>query len=298
MLVLLDRSRSMVQPAVSVDRFTPAVAAIRALVTPLEQRVKFGLALFPSPDVTGAESICATAKLAVRPWTGTATAISSALEGVPAELVGGSTPTAEALRAAAEMLVDYSGSRYVLLVTDGAPNCDATLDAATCTCTSPRQGDCSGAPLVDGGVPGRVTPELCLDDAGAVAAVQALAAQGIGTFVVGYDATGFEPVLDAMAAAGGTARRTYFPVSDGASLDLAFREASAFVVSCTFELTEAPESVRYVSVAVDGTRLRPEQDYVLSAPTTVALTRDACAKVSDGLPHDIVVVRECAPVVE
>jgi len=291
-LIVLDRSRSMYVPP--VDRWDPAVTAITSLTVSLDAQIRFGLMEFPSPSVSGVQGQCATGDMIVPPDLHTAGAIATALSGDPATKVGGGTPTAATLDAARQALAGLPGTSYVLLVTDGAPNCNATLDSQTCTCTSARTSDCSGAP-VDGGLAGRKTPELCLDDDATVAAITALSAAGVHTFVIGYDTTDFDATLDRMAAAGGTARSTYYPVSDGAALESAFQSISGFVVSCTFELGVPPADARYVSVSIDGHRVREGTGWQLVGSRVVELVGDTCASVSDGKPHDILIVRECEP---
>jgi hypothetical protein len=295
-LIVLDRSRSMYVPP--VDRWTPAVSAITNLTQGLDARVRFGLMEFPSPLVLTSAKICAPGEVLVPPDLHTAGAIATELAGDPTTKVGGATPTAVALDGAKTALAALPGTSYVLLVTDGAPNCNAALDSQTCTCTSARAADCTGAATVDGGLTGRKTPELCLDDDATVAAITSLASAGIHTFVIGYDTTDFASTLDRMAAAGATASTTYFPVSDGAGLASAFQSISAYVVSCTYELATPPKDARYVSVSVDGKRVARGAGWQLQGDRVVALVGDTCARVSDGKPHDILVVRECTPVLQ
>lgn len=295
-LIVLDRSHSMYLPP--VDRWTPAVAAITDLTKGLDAQVRFGLMEFPSPLVQASAQICAPGAVLVPPDLHTGAAIAAELAGDPATKVGGATPTAVALDGARTALAALPGTSYVLLVTDGAPNCNVTLDSQTCTCTSARATDCTGAATVDGGPTGRKTPELCLDDDATVAAITALASAGIHTFVIGYDTTDFASTLNRMAAAGDTASTTYYPVSDGTGLAGAFQSISAYVVSCTFELATPPKDARYVSVSVDGKRVPNGTAWQLQGDRVVALVGDTCAQVSDGKPHDILVVRECTPVVQ
>jgi hypothetical protein len=190
----------------------------------------------------------------------------------------------------------------VLLVTDGAPNCNDAADPASCACTRSPVEFCRGG---DPGIGAEIEPQpkLCLDDAASVAEIRSLAGAGIKTLVIGYDTTAWSPTLDAMAAAGDTGRLTHYPVSDGVALQAALEAASAFVVTCTFELTEAPPSDRYVSVQVDSARLGHvtqtggSSGWRLVGDRTVELVGETCRSVSDGREHDVVIVRECEPVV-
>ena len=292
-LILLDRSGSMYQPP--VDRWDPAVAAISDLTSKLDAQVKFGLMEFPSPASTGVAGQCASGELIVPPALKTSSAIAGALSGDPTTKVAGGTPTAASLAGAQQALAALTGTSYVLLVTDGEPNCNASAKAANCTCTLDSPHDCSGTPTVDGGLGSAPLPIGCLDDDPTVAAITTLSNAGIHTFVVGYDASGFADVLNRMATAGGTARKTYFPVSDGSDLTTAFQSISSFVVSCTFELSKAPPDATFVSVSVDGHRVPRGAGWQLQGTREVALQGSTCDAVSDGKKHDILIVRGVHP---
>ncbi len=116
----------------------------------------------------------------------------------------GGTPTAQSLEyllASVPQLKDTTRSNFVLLLTDGLPNCNAAFSEASCFCTT---GDCSGNDKTG-----------CLDQTNSVKAVESLAAQNIKTIVIGFGAVfnsssqsgqkGAE-TLNAMAMAGGFAR--------------------------------------------------------------------------------------------
>jgi hypothetical protein len=198
------------------------------------------------------------------------------------------------------VLAGLEGTSYLLLLTDGGPNCNADADASVCTCTREPDTFCRGGDI-GGGALVNPTPNLCLDDAESVAAVGDLAASGIRTFVIGYDTPEWATTLDAMAAAGDTGQPSYFPVSDGAGLTAALETISAFVVACTYELSEAPPSDLYVSVSVDGAPLAHlsqtdgASGWRLVDGVVVELVGASCAAVSDGESHEVAIVRECTP---
>lgn len=283
-LILLDRSGSMYMGGVgtpSVDRWNPAVMAINAATTALQDRVDFGLMLFPS------DASCGAGTVTVPVASMNASAIAGALSGDPMMMVRGGTPIAATLRAARAELASLEGDSYVLLVTDGAPNCASGQNGFTCRCTG---GSCL------------INALNCLDDTNAVAAVQELAAAGIGTYVIGYDTGEWVEVLDRMASAGGTGNTAHFPVGDQASLETALRDIAGSVVSCTYELAMPPGDIRYVRVTVDGTDVPHESasgdgsGWVLEGDRTVTLVGSACDSLKDGAPHDIGIVVECEPV--
>jgi len=190
--------------------------------------------------------------------------------------------------AAQTALASLEGDSYILLVTDGAPNCNSALDGFSCTCTGPS---CLLNNL------------NCLDDARTVAAIESAAAAGVGTYVIGYDTGSWASVLDAMAAAGGTGRTTHFPVGDGASLETALRDIGGSVVSCTYELEMPPGDIRYVRVTVDGMDVDHESvsgdgnGWRLEGDRTITLIGDDCDDLKDGESHDISIVVECTPII-
>src|SRR6185295_17396867 len=104
------------------------------------------------------------------------------------------TPTAAALASAGRYLMALAdpSPRYVVLATDGIPNC-------------------GGGNNTTG-----------TDDAAAIAAVSTLASAGIPVFVIGVSTQGADDTtLSSMANAGGKPRAAtppYYPVSTGAEL--------------------------------------------------------------------------------
>lgn len=283
-LIVLDRSNSMYEVVPfggGADRWNPAVDAINTATAALEDRVNFGLMLF------GSDLVCGAGAVTVPCGPMNASAIASELSGDPASIVRGGTPTAASLEVARSELASLEGKSYVLLVTDGAPNCNEALSGASCRCTG---GSCAFNNL------------NCLDDANAIAAVEALAADGIGTYVIGYDTSEWADVLDQMASAGDTGRTSHFPVGDEASLESALRDIGGSVVTCSYELEMPPGNIRYVRVTVDGTDVDHESvtgdgnGWVLEGDRTINLVGTACENLEDGEAHDISIVVECEPV--
>lgn len=289
-LIVLDRSGSMYDPlavfGLGVDRWTPSVAAINAVTSSMDDRLRFGLAFFPREGALA----CEAGNVVVPPDLNTSSAIGARLAGDPLLKVGGGTPTSPTLRELLPMLTSMEGTTYVLLVTDGAPNCNYPASGCA-SCTVP--GDPTACTDV---------PDNCLDDTAAVAAISELAAAGVRTFVIGYgvDAS-FTTVMDRMAAAGGTGRTSHFRVEDRASVEAALSDISGSVVSCTYELAGPPGDYRYVRVLVDGETVPHESvgggsGWRLEGDRTVTLFGGACETLSDGASHTIEIRRECEPV--
>jgi Mg-chelatase subunit ChlD len=288
-MIVLDRSGSMYDfedsESERIDRWRPSVTAVQSLTSALEDRIAFGLMLF------GSDEECGGGETVVAPAMMTAASIRSALAGDPDDVTGGGTPTASSLEMAQRELAGVDGQRFVVLVTDGAPNCNFGLDERTCRCTDTTAD------------PGDCWADDCLDDADTVAAVSALASAGIPTYVIGYDTGIWASVMDRMAAAGGTSFTRHIPVSDGASLAGALRDIGGSVVSCSFDLSMPPGDVTYVRVTVDGATIPHESaasagnGWQLEGDRTITLVGDDCRNVQDGEPHTIEVAVECTPVI-
>jgi hypothetical protein len=193
------------------------------------------------------------------------------------------TPTAPTLTAAHAVLgsglaqVDTTlSAKYVILVTDGAPNCS--------------DGRAGGGGL--GGDQAAV--------AASVAAIAAMQMDGIKTYVLGYG-TESDPVLkaalDQMAQAGGTGDSAHRPIENEASLVQEFQRILGSAVSCDYALMTAPSDPNYVLVQLDGMKLD------LNSPDGFALSADrkrltvvgaACTKLqSTSETHMLTVKIEC-----
>jgi len=141
----------------------------------------------------------------------------------------GGTPTAAALTRALEYFTtgegaSLAGEKYVLLATDGGPNCNEDLTCAAATCTLNIEDKCPPNTNCCDAAVDPVGPTKCLDEDASVAAVAALAAEGIKTFVVGIPGTeAYADTLDLLAAESGVANPgappDYFAVpADGGGL--------------------------------------------------------------------------------
>jgi hypothetical protein len=234
----------------------------------------------------------------------------------------GGTPTAESLMFLINkskldgtdnvpQLKDTARKNFVLLLTDGLPNCNAAFSEANCFCTT---GDCGGSDKTG-----------CLDQTNSVKAVEALGAQNIQTIVIGFGAAfdasspsgkkGAE-TLNAMAEAGGFARikqctadaecgagdtcvagacgRKFYQAANRVDLAEALRQISERVQTqdpCLIGLntTELKESLTVVYFTHRGTttRLAAGQDtWSLVAGEGVRLAGDWCAKITQSTTAD------------
>ena len=240
-MVMLDRSGSMYSPggffASEVDKWTPAINAVKGAINARSQSIAFGLMKF------GTGEGCDPGQVNVMPEIGVMGAVTASLEGTPSEVTGGMTPTAESLAAAGEAISTLEGEKYILLVTDGAPNCnDEAGLGGECKCPG---GFCDYW-------------EECLDDNRTVRTIEELAVNDVKTFVIGYDTGGLTDVLNRMAVAGNTGTSQYIAVSDQQTLSDALASLTSQVASCSYELESVPSDIRYVSVQLGGGQIDHE----------------------------------------
>jgi hypothetical protein len=254
-----------------VDRWTPSVSALKAITAMLEGQMRFGLMTYP-----GGTDNCGVGELKVSPAYNTAAAIAAAVDGT---CPGGATPTAVSLREAEtvfDSLVfgpdEKQGVPYVLLVTDGEPNC-----------AGGGQGGFGEA-----------------DEQGSYEAVTALADAGIRTYVIGYDTKNdatLAGVLDEMARRGNTGDAAHRPVEDEASLVAAFTQIAATAVSCSYKLEMEPADPSFVRVKVDGAQKNYNEPNGWSLNgDTIVLQGDACSQIQDGGTHSLDVQVTCTVV--
>jgi hypothetical protein len=228
LMLLVDKSGSMVDPAESPSRLSELKRAMVGtsgdgfLTNPATATVaRMGLAVFPTAtsatnevsacqqgkikyDIvnspTDDESALATASQQIASFINGMVDASSAPPGTdPDQLVIGGTPTAAslALLGTVPSLVTEERDDFILLLTDGLPNCNGSLDRTSCTCVD--------------GTTSCASARNCLDQSTTVQQVSALAARGIRTIVVGFGAATSAGLalapLNAMAEAGGMPRK-------------------------------------------------------------------------------------------
>lgn len=223
-LILLDRSLSMSSTPPSPplwDTIRPAIVTVTE--PPMDEGIWFGLMTFPGPDCTRSGPMCTepdSSDVLVPVGPGSHGDISTELDRLN---TCGATPIAMSLQSAGAYLETLTDGhpKYILLATDGAPNCNDSLDGDTCTCTVE-----SGCASND---------EFCLDDERTNGVLDDLCAGGISTFVLGMGgAAEWASVMSAMAEHGCT--EDYYPADDPDSIADALDAITGSVVTCQFEL--------------------------------------------------------------
>jgi hypothetical protein len=285
MLIVLDRSGSM-NPDNNddaTDRWGGSVTALVEVTDMFDDQVRFGLMTFPGVGGRDGDDQCAPGNLDVPIGINSGPMIASTLQAMDAD---GRTPTAAALQAALPVLAkpvgpdEIAGAKYVLLVTDGDPNCS---------------GSGGGGGRGGGG----------RDDVArmqTVQAIEALNAAGVKTFVVGYQTAGtdFVDQMDRMAAAGGTGATMHTSVESSADLRDTITKIASKLASCSYQLKNPVTDPAKVLVTVAGRprNLNREDDgWRLEADRrTVTLLGSACREVEGGGVFSVQVTCEAVPI--
>lgn len=264
-LLVLDRSASMIENKVvgpvcqtraCGTRWTEVTSAMSAALQKTQTNIDWGVKTYPD------DSACLVGDdPSVPVGPANATAIISHYASVPPIVDGGYTPTREAVRKGGAYLrgLGRANPKFLLLATDGEPNCGA----------------------------GGTTVK---DAAASVQAVADVAAAGIPVFVVGVSTanTTASATLNEMAVKGGRPRSDpttkYYPAETAEDLTAALAAIGAQIASCTFALGQAPPVPDNVAVRVNGVRVPHDPagkdgwDYGPDTKT-IALHGDACKAV-------------------
>lgn len=265
------------------------------------QTVRFGLAFFPEPASgvdqpncvpTGAARVdlpadpsddSAATLAALSQAARTALASVKSQNPVGPTGTGGATPTGPSLAffSTYTPLLDPFRLDLVILLTDGLPNCNDGVPAASCVCTT----------TADRCPPEATTSLDCLDKDRTVQAVQDLASRGVHTVVIGFgdDVRGSldggvdaSIVLQDLALAGayprrcpgpqhdqpcgggnpcqgGFCQRQYYQAQDSASLGAALADITANLdrEPCLRAIFPAPTSEDLILLTLNGTRYAP-----------------------------------------
>lgn len=276
---------------------------------------RFGLAYFPNSTPGNAASQCNPGGV-VSATLGIATsadvdseliahsaAINQNIQSLPEANVYGGTPTADSLAIIGNTreLLTADREDFVLLLTDGLPNCNAKSTRPPCTF-------CVNTLAPPSGPPPNCGNELqCLDDVATVSSISSLKSRGIKVIVVGFgsDTAGgpaFGP-LNKLAEAGDMARNClnaqgvrdpdlcgvgdtcdntpaalcstrFYKAADAAQLGAALARISLLLGTdvCEFTLDTTPTDVKLVSVTVDGNNVPQAADTWTIAGNKLAFT--------------------------
>jgi hypothetical protein len=250
------------------SKWSQVSTAIEDTVTATQATVNWGLKLFGNDDACGM-----TAGATVNVASGNGATIRAAFASASP---GGNTPTESAIDSAVAYMKTLTDSnpKFLLLATDGLPNC-------------PPGG--AGA--------------MADDSLGAEAALTRARNAGFDTFVVGIATTGdATATLDQMALNGGLPQpggtTPYYAVSDTASLETALMTISD-LVQCTFAVPSPVGGANLgISVKTSNGNLRIPQDPTSgwsfsSDMQSVILNGSTCTGITSGAYQGVFFVYTC-----
>lgn len=298
-VLVIDRSLSMNDRpgAFTTSKWDALNAALGDVLPGAGEYVRFGLQLYPLPSTE--EDQCgmpAAPGLGVEVGADSVPAILTELGVEPA----GGTPTAAALGRALEYYTegagkDLDGRRFVILATDGGPNCTSGLSCTAERCVLNIDGQCPEQ-IANCCAP-EFEPQQCLDDDGAVAQVTALREAGVTTLVIGLPGTEapiYRATLERLAQAGGYTDaagepQPYFEVTAAGGLEglkAVFEDVTTqLITSCELQLTTQPPSLDKLNVEIEGEIVLydPANGWELdtsTSPPTIVLKGTTCTQVS------------------
>lgn len=258
LLLVIDRSGSMNTildggDAGIATRWTAMRHALATALPPIDDAVNIGAIFFPKVPSSAEDPIlqaCQLRSLVDVPLArGSAPNIQAVLNSTGPS---GGTPTFAALTAAGNTLRDSSDrsrARYIVLATDGGPDCNLGLNVNTCACIDGSNPPCA---------PDLGAPDFaCLDDNRTVQKIADLATNGIFTYVIGiHDSAemNLTDVLDRMAVAGqrpnprGTDR--FYNVERQQDLNDAFQNIVQTIARCAYVTPSRPDDPDAIAISV------------------------------------------------
>jgi hypothetical protein len=296
---VLDHSGSMQRD----DLWTTVSGVVLDTVRKIGNRARYGAALFPAPS--SADS-CAPG-----------VEIMSTRQGDPAGSYGpvwnylhdrtilippsGGTPTSATLEALRPTLTALPGKTFVVLATDGGPNCNLAASCGTdrCMLNIEQVNGCSTSG------PNCCAPPAssanCVDTSASEASVRALKAAGIPSYIIGVPGSAtYAALLDSLATLGGTEQTgatKYFRVDSTKNADFSkvlAQVVAKIVANCTISLNRPPSDPQKLNVYLDET-ITPqdgESGWTLEGQT-VTLKGESCSRVLSGEVLDVRVIAGC-----
>jgi hypothetical protein len=300
MYFVLDRSGSMAEN----NKWQQVRIVVGKIMRALGPRASFGAMIYPG-DAT---DTCAPGVeiMATRPGDPPSTkdgpTTTALLDRSNVPPTGG-TPTSASLAAVLPIVQKLPGKTFVILATDGAPNCNALAACGYDKCM-PNMENVQGCPK-EGPFnccePPEGFRENCLDSQASIAAATNLRSANVPVYVIGLPGTAaFAGVLDDLAVAGGTggpASPKYFAVdsaNETAMLDALKKVAAKIVATCEFNLKDEPADPKLVNVYIDDVVLPydPAATWKIEGKT-VTLLGDTCTKVMNGDVLGVRIIAGC-----
>lgn len=313
---IVDRSASMSDhfSSTGLTKYESARVALATVLRAVGHRVNYGLTVFPGFEgATGCQAGVELLEVErgddpkyARDGTN-GPRLRDMLVRLSQAGVAGGTPAAATLSATLPSLVGLGGDTFAVLITDGAPNCNAELDCTEQGCIPNIERlsyvgqNCTQGVNCCARTSTNPNANLsCIDDEASLVAVQALARAGIRTFVVGMPGSEpYEVLLNAMAEAGGTAREAeprYYPVADTEALEKSLTAIAASVaISCDLPLDYEPKDPSFVNVYFDNRLVRYDTDdgWAWTDDGHVSIRGTACEQLQRGEVLEVQIFAGC-----
>jgi hypothetical protein len=263
----------------ATSKWAQMTPAINTVVGMTDTTVNWGLKFFADTDAT-----CGVGNgVAVQVGTGNAGAIATAITGRTSAnggvTNGSRTPTRLAENAGAAYMRGLTdmNPRFILLATDGLPNCQ----------------------------PGNSATDAD-DSAGAIMSVMDAATGGIPTFVVGIatGGTSADTTLNGMAVAGGyphTPAPSYYSVESTSEFVSVLQTLVGVAATCTFSVPEPTGDTdrAHIAVVVNGAEIPKDTghtngwDYTSTGMTAVQVYGPTCDGIMNGSITNVQIVFKC-----
>ncbi len=333
MLLVVDRSSSMNQPHPSgngLSNWDTMLSSLGATLTQFgpgprgsDARVNFGLELFPydparsitsndlDPNVACGVPVDSFG-ISVNFAPGTSR-LGEVFDVLSSQVPGGYAPTAQALREA----LDYfsvgegrcaRGSHWIMLVTNGAGNCNQSLNCTADSCTLDSGAACSNSASCCEGA-----GYLCADDAAVVDAINQLKSAGVQTYVVGTAPNSRlnRASLNAYAQAGGVPNVTsasgdaFYSITDSSAVSDLINALNGIteqlVKTCDIQLFSTPQA-QNLRVFADCQEILDVSDdagsggYIIDtsqSPPHLKLVGGICQEISTIGVHHLDILNDC-----
>jgi hypothetical protein len=267
-MMVVDESGSMTDtvPGTNMSKWDSLEMAVQSLLSKYDGAVNWGLSVFPHPG--GGGNSCTPGQVDVPVGPNNSTKILGILSMLNNNNIGGNTPTEQTLAAVAQGggLGDHTHNNYVLLMTDGLPNC---------------------------GSDGQGVQQQIANLYGTAPSVK--------TFVVGIgDGTQSNPqTLNNWATAGHTARMgspLYYQANNVTDLQNAFGEIAGVIASCTYQLGQKPDDPSLLTTYLGGKAVPIDPNNGVTydpGSTSIIFHGSACDQVKSGAAASVDVVYGC-----
>jgi hypothetical protein len=227
------------------SKWSQLTSALSTVLAQTDMGVNWGIKFFSD---NGACSASAAPPVPVGPMH--AAMVTAAVNGTNP---GGNTPTRDAITNGAQYLagVNDQNPKFLLLATDGLPNCPSG-----CASMARPSGSCT------------MTDNPSEDQAAEQAVADALT-MGFKTFVVGIGNVAVaQNTLNAMAMAGGApqtgAATSYYAATDQAALESAFTSIVGVASTCVFVIPPPPNNStdqKHIGVQVNGMDIKQDTSH-------------------------------------